>query len=161
MHSTRTCRTQEAAGIDCGMINTFIFLLPWIVIVFVILGFSLADDLPAPVVGRTFLTAGVALVALTAVALWFSPDVAAPGDLLVAAGAPAFLVVHRVLRAVFRRWKGDEPVLAGAGAPGAARFFYEVEQPRRLGWRDYVYTFFLGIGMLLAALPAMERLVDQ
>lgn len=142
------------------MINTFIFLLPWIVIAFVILGFSLADDLPAPVVGRAFLTAGLALVALTAVALWFSPGVAEPGDLLVAAGAPAFLVVHRVLRAAFRRWKGDEPILAGAGDPTTGRFFYEVEQPRRLEWRDYVYSFLLGLGMLLAAMPAMERLVD-
>lgn len=141
--------------------TVFLSVLPWLVIALVIVEFSLADDLPAPPVRRAFLVTGLGLVLLTAGMLWISPGSSDWSYLLVAVGPAAFLLIHHVLRSIFRKWKGDEPVLMTTGSSSGmtGRFFYETDTHRRVGFTDYVYSFLLGAGMLLAAAAAIEKLV--
>lgn len=136
--------------------------LPWLAIALVLLAFALADDLPAPSVRRAFLFAGLALVGLAGVAVGMA-EAASPSPLLTASGPLAFLLIHQGLRWVFRRWKGDEPVLTTAGSAGSGgeRFAFQKGVERRVTWMDYLYTFALGTGMLVACAPAIAELVER
>ncbi|NIP59639.1 MAG: hypothetical protein GWM92_15030 [Gemmatimonadetes bacterium] len=139
-------------------------LLPWLAIAVVLLEFSLADDLPAPGVARAFRSAGVALLLATAAGAWLVPLLVPVSDLLVAAGSLIFLLLQRLLRAAFRRWKGDEPVLVATGARGTARggrIFHEPGADRRVTALDYLFSFLLGVAMLISAAPAIAEIVER
>lgn len=138
--------------------------LPWLAIAVVLLGFSLADDLPAPGVARAFRTAGVALLLATAAGALLAPGDVPVSHLLVAAGPLFFLLLHRLLRAAFRRWKGDEPVLVATGGWGTARggrIFHEPGAERRVTLLDYLFSFLLGVAMLISAAPAIAEIVER
>lgn len=136
-------------------------LLPWITIGVLVIEFSLSDDLPAPRVRRATVVAGLLLLA----AVSFTRTIGGTrwwNDTLAAAGPLAYLLIHQVLRATFRKWKGEEPnlVASGTGQASRRRFFYQKDSTRRVTWLDYLYTFCLGMGMLLAAAPAIRRIID-
>ncbi len=140
----------------------FLSVLPWLVVAVVVLAFSLADDLPAPEVRRIFLVIGIGISVVTAALSWYAPDAAGASYVFAALGPLGFLLFHHVLRTAFRTWKGGEPVLVATGGSGSGsgRFSYEKGVPRQVQFLDYLYTFLLGCGMLLAAAPAIARVVD-
>ena len=124
-------------------------ILPWVAVAGVLLAFSLSNDLPQPAVRRAFLIGGLLLPALTAVWAAASETVQRT-DALVAAAPLVFLLVHHVLRSTFRRFTGEAPIVVSPGARRAtgSRFFGEAVN-RRVTFMDYLFTFLLGVGMLL------------
>lgn len=145
-----------------GVLGAAMSALPWLAIAVVLVGFGLADELPAPRVRRSFLGVATVLVAVTATAVWRRPPLAAPFHLLIACGPLGFLLLHAGLRAAFRAVKEGEPVLLftpGAHRGGADRLFHEPGAPRRVtGW-DYVYSLSVGVGMLLSVAPALSEII--
>ena len=78
------------------------------------------------------------------------------------AGPLGFLLAHEALRRLFRAWKGGEPVLATRGArSGSGRIWFEPERARTVDARDYLYSFLLGLAMLLAVMPAMAEMIAR
>jgi hypothetical protein len=133
-------------------------VLPWVAVGLVLVEFALADDLPDERVRRVFAAAGVAVLFG---ATWKMPLALLGPTLAIAAGPLAFLVGHGALRHLFRRWKGEEPVLATRGSASASggRAFFEPAEPRTVGWRDYLYSFLLGLAMLLCVSPALADII--
>lgn len=129
-------------------------------IALVVVMFALADDLPAPQVRHVALAVGWSLPALAAITAGAWPETIPPTIILVALGPLGFLALHHLLRWVFLRWKGDEPVLCFQASPGRrSQFWYEPERTHRVTGLDYLYSFLVGAAMLLSLTPAMHTFV--
>lgn len=130
-------------------------------IALVVVMFALADELPDPRVRLGALTVGGGLTALVGTAMGASSGSIRPAVVLVALGPLVFLTLHHVLRRVFLRWKGEEPVLCyhPRREGDRSRFRYEPERTDRVTVLDYLYSFLVGAAMLLSVLPAIHIFV--
>lgn len=137
-------------------------MLPWIALGTVVILFSLSDDLPDARVRRVAVAVGLVLLALGAVAAGSSPRSGPWGLPIVAAGPFLYLLLHHLLRQAFRKWTGKEPnlMVTGMGDGTSRRFFYERNTIRRTNWLDFLYSFLLGISMLLSAAPAIGWVIE-
>lgn len=137
--------------------------LPWVAIAVILVEFVLVDELPAPRVRRVMIAVGVVLL-LTTFAIGRMPPLALFPHLLVASGPLAFLLLAELLRRAVLRLKGGEPVLLftpDAWQGRARRAFFEPDASRRVSGWDVAYTLLVGLGMLLAAAPAMAEIVRR
>lgn len=119
-------------------------LLPWMAMVGVGLGFVAADELDRPVIRRIALTVASLILG---VGLVLVPSMG-PRSVATAAGPLAFLLGAMLLRRAFRRWKGEEPIMA----------YVPRQSGPRPGLLDFVYSLLLGLAMLLAVMPAIMSL---
>lgn len=144
--------------------DTIIWALPWVAMAVILVEFALVDELPSAQVRRVMIGVGVLLLLVAAPAVWWTPPLALFPYLLVASGPLAFLLLAALLRRAVLPLKGDEPVLLftpDAWQGRSSRAFFEPEASRHVtGW-DIAYTLLVGLGMLLAAAPAMAEIVQR
>jgi hypothetical protein len=126
-------------------------LLPWLAIIAILLAFSVADDLARERVRRAFLVIALGLMGATAVAAAISPGAVPGSHLLVAAGPLTFLLGQQLLRFGMRAWTGCEPVLMSVGVHGRGGGANQAA--------NYLYSFVVGVLMLLAVSPALGQLL--
>lgn len=130
----------------------------------ILVEFVLVEELPAARVRRVMICVGVLLLLLTALAVWRTPRLAPVPHLLVASGPLAYLLLNELLRRAVLRWKSDEPVLLftpDAWRGRTKRVFFEPDASRRVSGWDVAYTLLVGMGMLLAAAPAIAEIVER
>lgn len=144
--------------------DMMISALPWVAMAVILVEVVLVDELPAARVRRVMIGVGVLLLLLTALAVWRTPPLALVSYLLVASGPLAFLLLNELLRRAVLRLKGAEPVLLftpEAWQGRSRRAFFEPDASRRVSGWDVAYTLLVGVGMLLAATPAMAEIVQR
>lgn len=138
--------------------------LPWIVLTILIVEFAASDHLAAGSrLQRLFVAVGAGLMAGTAVAAWTAPEAASLQHAAASAGPLLFLAVHALLRWSFRSLSGRGPIFvspaAAAGDPSGAGED-DPDGASGASWIDYLYSFLLGVGMLLSAAGAMSVIID-